>query len=79
MYNRVDTPGDVCNIENDFAFLDKWSKQWKLQFNVNKCNIMHLGRRNPHSKCRFGSSVLSRILEKKDLGVLIYDSFRMSQ
>lgn len=75
MCDRVDTPGGVCNVENDLELLDKWSKQWKLQFSISKCKIMHPGRRNPLSEYSMGSSVLSRTSEDKDLGFFISDIF----
>ena len=42
-----------------------------MEFNVDKCKIMHLGRLNPGHKYTMGNAELTETTEEKDLGVLV--------
>ena len=42
-----------------------------MEFNVDKCKIMHLGHNNPKNPYRMGEATLETTEEEKDLGVLI--------
>ena len=45
----------------------------KMEFNVDKCKIMHLGSTNPKHTYTMGGTNLAVTSEEKDLGVLIDD------
>uniref|UniRef100_A0A8C5PGW6 Reverse transcriptase domain-containing protein n=1 Tax=Leptobrachium leishanense TaxID=445787 RepID=A0A8C5PGW6_9ANUR len=66
--NRVDVPGGISQMTNDLGKLKKWSELWQLSFNVDKCKIMHLGRKNPKAEYRIGWV----------LGVIISEDLRVS-
>ena len=39
---------DDCNIlQNDLNTLSQWTNDWLLNFNVDKCKVMHIGKNNP--------------------------------
>ena len=44
-----------------------------MEFNVDKCKIMHIGRDNPGHAYTMGGVELTVTSEEKDLGVLIDD------
>ena len=64
--------------QSDINKLQDWSLKWNLYFNVQKCKVLHVGKRNP--KCEYvmeNNGVLSNIpvcTEEKDLGV-VFDEF----
>ena len=35
------------NLQNDLNAVLEWANKWKMEFNVSKCKIMHLGHNNP--------------------------------
>uniref|UniRef100_A0A8C5LYI6 Reverse transcriptase domain-containing protein n=1 Tax=Leptobrachium leishanense TaxID=445787 RepID=A0A8C5LYI6_9ANUR len=76
--NRVDVPGGISQMTNDLGKLKKWSELWQLSFNVDKCKIMHLGRKNPRVEYRIFDTVLTSTSEDRDLGVIISEDLRVS-
>ncbi len=47
IYKRIKAPQDGESLQNDINRLLEWSNNWLLQFNQEKCKVMHLGKRNP--------------------------------
>ena len=32
-------------LQNDLYLLDEWSRTWQINFNITKCNVLHLGKK----------------------------------
>ena len=77
--NRVDVPGGIHQMEKDLGKLEEWSKIWQLKFNVDKCKIMHLGRKNPRAEYKISDTVLTSVSEERDLGVIISDDLKVGR
>ena len=45
MYKNVNCTEDAEILRNDLSVLDEWSKKWQMQLNVEKCVVMHMGRK----------------------------------
>ena len=61
-----------CDIlQQDLINVLEWAKKWKMEFNVEKCKIMHIGHNNPKNTYNMDGSNLTETLKEKDLGVLI--------
>ena len=58
-------------LQRDLNNIKAWATRWKMEFNVDKCKIMHLGRLNPGHTYTMGDTELSETTEEKDLGVLV--------
>lgn len=62
-----------CNnhmlLQNDLNKLVSWSNFWLLPFNVEKCSVIHYGKRNPCIDYIMDSAVLSKVESIKDLGI----------
>jgi ribonuclease P/MRP protein subunit RPP40 len=43
LYRRIANEEDVAQLQEDIALLCKWSREWFMLFNVDKCKILHLG------------------------------------
>jgi len=41
MYKSVNCIADVEMLRNDLTRLDEWSREWQMQFNIDKCVVMH--------------------------------------
>jgi len=77
--SRVNNEEDAKALKGDLAKLHKWSKDWNIPFNMDKCTVMHVGRKN----CRFEYEMDKRRIrhteEEKDLGVIIHESAKPSR
>jgi len=49
------------------------SKEWQMLFNVEKCNVMHLGFNNPKVNYVMDATQLQVVSEKRDLGIIVSD------
>ena len=58
-------------LQKDLISVLEWAKKWKMEFNVEKCKIMHIGPNNPKNIYNMDSINLEETLMEKDLGVLI--------
>jgi len=34
-------------LQEDLTKLYNWSQDWQMDFNIDKCKVMHIGRNNP--------------------------------
>ena len=60
-------------LQRDLDRIREWAVKWKMEFNVGKCKIIHLGRKNPKHTYTMGGVELEKSTEERDLGVLIDD------
>ena len=58
--------------------LYKWAQDWQMEFNVDKCHIMHIGPNNKEFTYKMGDSELSSSNFEKDIGVLVQQNLRPS-
>ena len=46
MYKNVGRLEDVIGLQNDLNNVYKWSNDWQMQLNVDKCSVIHIGNKN---------------------------------
>ena len=66
-------------LQKDLDTIKEWAERWKMEFNVDKCKIMHLGRTNPKNSYNMGVNNLTETTEEKDLGVLIDNELKFEK
>ena len=69
--SKAEDRDGTIDLQNDLNKVVDWAKKWKMEFNVDKCKIMHLGHRNPGNIYKMNDTELTVTDEEKDLGVLI--------
>ena len=79
MYGRVGTNKDTDTLRNDLETLNAWSEKWQMGFNVDKCKVMHLGKKNEQSEYQINGKKLAEITEEKDLGVIISNDLKVGK
>ena len=80
MLKFADDTKVICPIEKEEngatlqADLDKlldWSNKWQMQFNLEKCKVMHFGYNNPCLEYTMGKAKSTVTKSEKNLGVVI--------
>ena len=56
-----------------------WANRWEMKFNVNKCGVMHIGKRNLECKYHMNDGWVKSTNEERDLGVLISKGLKFSR
>ena len=69
--HKVDSEDDARKMQKDLDRLFKWSLEWQMLFNLDKCHILHFGNNNPQNTYTIDDQPLLHVDEEKDLGVLI--------
>ena len=68
-----DDTGKREEIQNDLFKMQEWTQNWNLYFNVAKCKVMHIGKKNPHysyfMKIENDQQKIESCEEEKDLGI----------
>ena len=61
------------NIQEDLYKMQKWTETWNLYFNVSKCKVMYMGKKNPktdfYMQIEKEKQKLEPCSEEKDLGI----------
>ena len=60
---------DADRFQQDINNICKWANEWAMEFNIEKCKVMHVGRSNPRYKYLMNGLELSVTEEERDLGV----------
>ena len=54
-------------------------QDWDMLFNLEKCSVSHMGKRNQELSCEMGGKVLKASEEERDLGVIMHRSSKPSR
>jgi hypothetical protein len=76
---NISTDRDAETLQHDLDNLHKWSQNWLMQFNVDKCSVIHLGHGNKKFTYKLGDHVLKSSEQERDLGVIVNSSGKVSE
>ena len=71
---RINDQSDNLGLQNVIDNLVSWSTKWQLYFNVGKCKVVHLGRKNPKFQYSMNDTPIESIESERDLGIIIDQS-----
>ena len=72
----VENEEDQKTFQDGLNSLMKWSQDWLMDFNVDKCHIMHIGPKNKEYKYTMGEQELQESEFEKDIRVLIQKNLK---
>ena len=70
---------DSANIQEDLDNSSIWKNDWCIEFNVEKCTVMHIGESNTRKRYHLEGNELMAVTTEKDLAVNFSESFGWSQ
>lgn len=68
---RALTEADRERLQRDLDTLVNWANRWQMEFNVEKCKVLHLGSNNQRFQYTMSGIPLETTEEEKDLGVYV--------
>ena len=73
---RVKNMEDCDKLQEDIDRIFEWSKDWQMEFNINKCHIMRMGKSKyrPCKEYKLGEDKIEEVSEERDLGVIIQNN-----
>ena len=72
--HKVNNNDEVAELQKSLDNLFKWSCEWQMLFNLDKCHVLHFGSTNPRNTYTINGHELLHVNEEKDLGVIISSS-----
>ena len=71
--SKVDSRGDGDQIQESIDTCIDWGKDWQMEFNLNKCKVLGMGKNNDNENrdYRMQGVILERVTQEKDLGMVI--------
>ena len=75
----VQTKNDIDRLQNDLLNLGKWSQDWLMLFNVDKCKGMHIGLNDNKANYEMNGKYLEEVTEERDLGVVLQNDLKCSK
>ncbi len=63
----IKTFEDYYELGEDLSKLYKWSEDWQMSFNLDKCKVMHIGNNNNASSYLMWGKDLQEVDEERDL------------
>ena len=79
VFSVVQTKNDIDRLQNDLLNLGKWSQDWLMLFNVDKCKVMHIGLNNNKANYEMNGKYLEEVTEERDLGVVLQTDLKCSK
>jgi len=61
----------IESLRNNLKNFVKWSVDWQMLFNTDKCKIVHIGYSNCHADYYISGNELETVDEQKNLGGIV--------
>ena len=74
----VESAEDRAYFQAGLDSLQAWADTWQMQYNVDKCHILHVGKDNVKHQYHLGGRIVEASKFEKDVGVLINDDLKPS-
>ena len=79
IFSVVASQNDVDKLRDDLENLCKWSNEWLMLFNIDKCKVMHIGYNNAQADYVMEGNTLNVVTEERDLGILVQNNMKWDQ
>ena len=69
--HRARNPDGIMEQQEDIDKLVEWENKWSMNFNVEKCSVMHIGHNNMQGNYNMSNQQLPTTDQQRDLGIFI--------
>ena len=56
-------------LQSNLDILVSWSEKWQIEFNIDKCEVLHIGNNIHYTNYTINGSKLTKVNHEKDLGI----------
>ena len=74
----VDSVEHCRRLQRDSNRIQKWAEKWQMEFNPEKCEVVHFGRTNSKAESKVNGRILGSVEEQRDLGVYVHRSLKVA-
>ena len=78
LFGVVDNVAQHDQLQRDLCTIVEWSRTWQMEFNVDKCNVLHFGNEKNGMEYCMGNKSLKCVSMEKDLGVIITEDLKVA-
>lgn len=79
LLKTVSSEEDVNVLREDLVKLESWADKWQMEFNVEKCSVIHLGSNNACADYKLYNRQLKVSENEKDLGIIVDNKLKFSE
>ena len=79
LLRKVGTQDDCEALQKDIHTMHKWSEDWQMLFNIDKCKCLHIGYGNNHTTYQLGGTEVPTATQEKDLGIIVTENLNVSE
>ena len=79
MCKGVNCISDADILQKDLRNLENWAKDWQMEFNKEKCLVLHVGKLNKHFNYKLGDKELKSSVNERDLGIIVDNNMKFSE
>ena len=77
LIGQVASEEDVERLRTDLKLLIKWSADWQMLFNIEKCKVLHIGYNNKCSNYFIDHTEIQSSDEETDLRVVVHKTLKV--
>ena len=78
VFSSVSSVEEHSKLQKDLQAINRWSEEWQMLFNVDKCKVMHIGKENQNLSYYMDGKQLEDVNQEKDLGIIITNDLKPS-
>jgi ribonuclease P/MRP protein subunit RPP40 len=79
LWRAVVDDNEIQKLRDDLSNIFRWSVDWQMLFNTDKCTVIHMGKKNCEAKYIMGGCVIKKSKQERDLGVIIDSTGKSSE
>eukprot|EP00061_Rhincodon_typus_P009237 g32576.t1 len=72
----VDSAEGCSRLQRDIDRTLSWAEKWQMEFNPEKYEMIHFGRKNLKAEYRVNEKILGSVEEQRDLGIHVHSSLK---